>query len=494
MTVTDQQVKLMMKEMAKSQNLSVSSAKSGMSRQTASKYFAEPELPSERKGARQWQTRPCPFDEVWGEVLALLKDCPGIGSLSIFDELNERYGGRFSKGQLRTLQRKIRKWRALHDSDDRYEIFFTQRHRPGEAAQTDFTETASLGLSLEGKPYAPLLCHTVLPYSGWHHATTSPSESILSLKDGIQEAFYRLGKVPAFHQTDNSTAATHRDGKERSYNQDYLDLLEHLGMKPRLTGIGKKEQNGSIEAMNGVLKRFLEQQLIMRQSRDFESEAELKKWLHACLQKSNISKKAKLQEELLVMQEITVKRMPAFKESKVRVTKNATINLDNKIYSVPPRLIGHTVDVHTYKDMVEVFLSGHRIQSTPRLKGAQRHLINFTHVIWSLVKKPGAFERYAYRESLFPSLIFRRTYEVLKDSIRSEQADKTYLRILHFAASHSQSDTELALEILLGENAIPDLYAVKELVLGQKTKPTPDIAELKPNLSSYDELIVGVKS
>lgn len=494
MTVTNQQVKLMMREMSKNHNLEKASAKSGMSRQTAAKYYSESKLPSEMVAARTWHTRLCPFTEVWVDVESLLKECPGIGSLSIFNELNERYDNRFNRGQLRTLQRKVKQWRALHDSDDRYEIFFGQRHRPGEAAQTDFTETASLKLTIQGEVYNPLLCHTVLPYSGWHYATPCPSESILSLKDGIQESFYRLGKVPKFHQTDNSTSATHQKGKERIYNQEYLDLMNHLGMEPRLTGVGKKEQNGSIEAMNGVLKRFLEQQLILRQSRDFASDDAFKKWLHACLQKSNVSKQTKLAEELLLMRDLVVKRMPAFKESKVRVTKNSTVTLGNKIYSVPPRLIGLMVDVRSYKDKIEIFVSGIKIQSTPRLKGPQRHLVNYSHVIWSLVKKPGAFERYIYRDSLFPSLIFRRAYEAIKNESQKGQADKHYLAILHFAASYSAADTEIALEILLSENRVPDIETVKELVLETKQISASDIAKLEAKLDSYDELISGVSS
>jgi hypothetical protein len=493
-TATNQQVKMMMKEMSKENNLSIASAKSGMSRQTAAKYYSEGKLPSELSKERTWQTRPCPFAEVWGEIESLLIECPGIGSLSIFNELNDRYDNRFSKGQQRTLQRKIKHWRSLHDSDERYEVFFSQRHRPGEAAQTDFTETASLNLSIQGQVYTPLLCHTVLPYSGWHYATPCPSESILSLKDGIQEAFFRLGKVPEFHQTDNSTAATHQEGKERFYNQEYLDLMEHLGMKPRLTGIGKKEQNGSVEAMNGVLKRFLNQQLILRKSRDFESDTAFKKWLHACLQKSNTSKQAKLKEELLLMKSLLVKRMPAFRESRVRVTRNSTITISNKIYSVPPRLIGLMVDVRSYKDKVDVLVSGNKIQSTPRLKGKERHLINYTHVIWSLVKKPGAFERYIYRDCLFPSLVFRRTYEKISDTAKSRKTNKQYLKILHFAASYSQSDTEIALDLLLSENRIPDVGMVKELVLEKKQRPAPKVAKLEAKLDSYDELISGVAS
>jgi hypothetical protein len=489
---TDKQVKIMFKEMSKNNNLSKAAAKADMCRQTAGKYYHENKLPSQLKKARDWQTRTCPFADVWPEIEDLLRSCPGLNGISILNVLNDKYDNRYTDNQLRTLQRKIRRWRALHDKNENYEVFFQQIHRPGEMAQTDFTETASLGLTILGNPYKYLLCQTVLPYSGWSHAIFCPSESMLSLQEGIQESFYRLGRVPTYHQTDNSTAATHSKGKDRVFNAEYLDLMDHLGMKPKVTAVGKKEQNGSVEARNGVLKRFLEQQLILRQSRDFKSEEEVKKWLYDCLQKPNKSKQQKLNEELSLMQELVVKRLPDYNESKVRVTKNATINSSNKVYTVPPRLIGFMVDVRTYKDKVEVYYSGQIIQSTPRLKGSVRHLIDYRHVIDSLVRKPGAFERYIYRDALFPSIIFRKAYDVLREVFDHHKADKTYLRILHFAATHSQSDTELALDIILSENHIPDYYSVRDLVVQKHPTLMPDIPEYIPNLNAYDALLAGV--
>ena len=478
--------------MSKNNNLSKAAAKADMCRQTAGKYYRENKLPSQLKKAHSWRTRACPFADIWPEIESLLRSCPGLNAISILNALNDKYDNRYHDGQVRTLQRKIRIWRALHDKDERYEVFFQQVHRPGEAAQTDFTETASLGLTILGNPYKYLLCHTVLPYSGWSHAIFCPSESMLSLKEGIQEAFYRLGKTPKYHQTDNSTAATHQEGLRRVFNAEYLDLMDHLAMKPKVTAVGQKEQNGSVESRNGVLKRFLEQQLILRQSRDFSSLDEIKKWLNCCLQKSNKSKQSKLNEELAQMRDLVVKRLPDYKESKVRVTKNATINCNNKIYTVPPRLIGLMVDIRTYKDKVEVYYAGQIIQSTPRLKGSMRHQINYQHVIDSLVKKPKAFERYIYKDALFPSLIFRKTYEALCEAYDSYKADKIYLRILHFAASHSQSDTELALEIILSEKEIPDYYGVRDLVVNKRLKLMPDISEYTPNLNVYDELLLEV--
>lgn len=45
----------------------------------------------------------------------------------------------------------------------------------------------------------------------------------------------------------------------------------------------------------------------------------------------------------------------------------------------------------------------------PRLSGRGQHRIHYQHVIWSLVRKPGAFAAYRYRDDLFPTLTFRQT-------------------------------------------------------------------------------------
>src|SRR5690606_16139398 len=135
--------------------------------------------------------------------------------------------------------------------------------------------------------------NVVLPYSNWQWVTACRSESLLSIRRGVQGALFRLGRVTEFHQTDNSTAATHGSRTEegnfvgweegsrqgRLFNEQYLALMRHFEMKPRTTGIGKKEQNGDVEASNGALKRRLNQHLLLRGSRDFESVEAYERWL-----------------------------------------------------------------------------------------------------------------------------------------------------------------------------------------------------------------------
>ena len=223
---------------------------------------------------RPWRTRPDPFATVWPELEARLREAPGLWARTLFEELPEKYPGQFSPGQVRTLHRRVQQWRAAHGNDQTVELFFPQQHRPGEAAQTDFTHTGELGLTLQGEPYAPLLCHVVLPYSHWQWACRCRSESLLALKRGIQAALFRLGKVPAWHQTDYSTGAIPpvRTG-QRDFNREYLELRDPLGMKPRTLAVGQKEQNGTVEAQNGAFKRFLKQDLLRRGRREVASEA-----------------------------------------------------------------------------------------------------------------------------------------------------------------------------------------------------------------------------
>ena len=187
---------MIMKELSTPGNQGRAAAKAGGCRQTAAKYHRLGQLPSELKAGREWRTRPDPLAAVWPEIEARLREAPGLWARTLFEELQERYPGQFSPGQLRTLHRRVQQWRALHGDDQGVELFFPQRHRPGEAAQTDFTHTGELGLTLQGEPYAPLLCHVVLPYSNWQWACRCHSESLLALKRGIQEALFRLGKVP----------------------------------------------------------------------------------------------------------------------------------------------------------------------------------------------------------------------------------------------------------------------------------------------------------
>jgi len=163
-----------------------------------------------------------------------LEAAPTLEGRALFEDLLKRYPDRYEVSQLRTFQRRVRQWRAEQGPDK--EVFFPQAHRPGEAGQTDFTDAGRLGVMIAGEPFPHLLCHFVLPYSDWEWATVCHSESMLALRRGVQSAVFRLGRVPEYHQTDNSTAATHdlRTGK-RGFNEEYVALMDHLGMTPRTT-------------------------------------------------------------------------------------------------------------------------------------------------------------------------------------------------------------------------------------------------------------------
>jgi len=263
MRSTDAQVHRLRQERARGCAIGQAAMKAGMHRNTAAKYLENGALPSEAPQGRAWRTRDDPFKADWPRMERMLQDAPELEAKALFGHLMELRPGQYGLNQLRTFQRRVKTWRAL--SGPEKEIFFPQAHRAGEAAQTDFTWANELGITILGEPFEHMLCVTVLPYSLWQWATVCFSESMSALRDGVQNAFFRLGHLPKFHQTDNSTAATHdiTTGK-RGFNAEYLALMRHLSLRARTTEVGAKEQNGSVESGNGALKRALKQHLLLR--------------------------------------------------------------------------------------------------------------------------------------------------------------------------------------------------------------------------------------
>lgn len=475
-----------MTEYAKHGDVGISALRAGMHRNTASKYLKAGKLPSSLKKPRDWRTRVDPFAQDWPDLVARLRDAPELEAKALFDDLMERNPGRYESGQLRTLQRRIKQWRAQEGPEK--EVYFSQQHRPGEAMQTDFTCANELRVTLCGERFDHLLCHSVLPYSNWQWATVCLSESLLALRRGVQSATFRLGRVAQFHQTDHSTAATHSTGEGRQFNAEYEGLMRHLGMKPRTIGVGAKEQNGDVEALNGALKRRLEQHLLLRGSRDFESREAYEQWLWGIVEKVNRGRGQRLSEELERMSPLRVARLAEFTVERVRVMSWSTMRVKYNTYSVPSRLIRETVDVHVYEDRLEVYYGGQRQLVVERLRGSGGRRINYRHVIWSLVKKPGAFARYRYREELFPTPVFRRAYDRLEEKHAGRPADLEYVRILHLAASTMESDVEAALELLLGEGQVPGYEQVR-LLLERAQPEVPDLAVPAVDLTVYDGLL-----
>jgi hypothetical protein len=477
-----------MEEKAKHGKVGLAAMKAGMHRETARKYIACGKMPTEEKKDRTWRTRKDPFEEDWPEIEAKLKDAPELEAKTLFEDLLERRPEKYQIGQLRTLQRRIIEWKAKYGPDR--EVFFAQEHRPGEAMQTDFTWCNELSITICGEAFEHMLCHTVLPFSNWEWATVCQSESMESIKRGVQVGIFRLGRVPEWHQTDNSTSATHglATGK-RGFNGDYEKLMKHLGMKPRTIAIGASNQNGDVEALNGALKRRLKQHLLMRHSHDFESVEAYERWVQQVMEKANDMRREKIAQELAVMRPLAVERFPEYTEETVTVTSWSTIRIKNNAYSVPSRLISQNVRVKVFANKIEVWYGGQLQLSTERLTGSGGRRIDYRHIIWSLVQKPWAFARYRYREELFPSLIFRKAYDALLKQGSSHNADREYLRILHLAATTMESEVEIALELMLTEQRQINADQIKGLVTPTAKAEMPEIEVLEVNLSSYDELL-----
>lgn len=416
--VSDHQVRKLMEEMTKHGEIGRAAMKADMDRKTARKYVAAGKLPSEMREHRSWRTREDPFAEHRGEIEEALREAPALEARTLFEILCERHPGRYESGQLRTLQRIVHTWRAARGPDK--DVTLAQRHRPGEAAQTDFTSTAELAVTVGGVLFTHLLCVLVLPYSNWLWATVCVSESMAAIRKGVQRALFQLGRVPRWHQTDNSTAATHRipagdavrDARgRRPFNAEYLALMRHFGMEFRTTEVGEKEQNGDVESLPGALKRRLEQELLKRGSRDFESAEAWQRFVDDVARKLNAGRGARVGEELAAMRVLDVAGLPEHVEEEAWVSEWSTIRVRHCAYSVPSRLIGEKLLVRVYEDRIEASYRGTKELACERLLGRNQHRIDYRHVIWSLVRKPGGFARYVYREEMFPSLVFRRAYE-----------------------------------------------------------------------------------
>jgi transposase InsO family protein len=458
-----------------------------MSRNTAAKYLATDKLPSELRGPRTWRTREDPFEEVWPGIAAKLKEQPGLEAKTLFQELQAEQPGLFQEGQVRTLQRRLKRWRAQEGPDR--ELFLPQLHRPGEAMQTDFTWMNTLGITIGGEPFAHMVCHCVLPYSNWSWATLCRSESMAAIKKGVQAALVRLGRVPEYHQTDNSTAATHRLDSKRDFNEDYLKFMGHYQMKARTIAVGCKEQNGDVESLNGALKRFVDQQLMLRGNRDFASQEGYVAWLQGILDKRNRTRGARFDEDLAAMRVLAVEPVPEFTEVTVSVGIGGTIRLNRNTYSVPSRLRDEKVRVRMFDDRIDVY-HGDRLQLTmERLCGTQGHLINYRHVVHSLLRKPGGFRRYRYREDLFPTQVFRAAFEALEAKLPEREADIEYLRILHLAATTMEADVEVALGQLMRDMQMPLAESVRAIVVPRQTSP-PELEAMPIDLTCYDSLLV----
>ncbi len=494
MTANDAQVRIIMRERNQGHTQEQAAAKANLSSsKTVRKYEQLGKLPSELKQPRSYRTRTDPFEAEWNELEKMLKDAPELEAKTLFEWLCERQPEKYQEGQLRTLQRRVNEWRVLNGSPT---LTLDQVHQPGEVLQTDGTWMNNLGISLQGEAFEHLVIHSVLPYSNWEWGRVVQSESLLAIRLGLQSALVKLGHVPKIHQTDNTTAATHnlgpnqrdRSPEERGFNAEYLQLLTHFGMEPRTIHVNSPNENGDIESSNGGFKRTVVQHLLLRGSRDFESLETYEAFLWGIMEQRNARRRVKLAEELAVMQPLTVAPWPEVRELNVRVGSNGILRVGSNGYTVPSGLKSKRVTVKVFEWQIEVWYANQRVETLPRQTGVQHYSINYHHVIDSLLRKPGGFRNYRYRDDLFPRAVFRQAWEALQGRCSARKADLTYLRILKLAAGGLETDVAAALEMLLTSGQNWDDQTVAELV-----QPTPaaipDLPANPVNLTLYDQFL-----
>ena len=384
--VTDAQVRRLKRLSKTEQNQEVAAAKAGMDPKTARKYLRSGQLPSEQKTDRNWRTRPDPFSDVWEEVRELVEANPGLEAKTLFESLQRQHPGRFSDGQLRTLQRRMKHWRGTEGPGK--EVFFSQKHVPGRLSQSDFTHMSALEITIGRQSFPHLLYHFVLTYSNWETASICYSESFESLSDGLQNALWELGGVPVQHQTDRMSTAVNNMSDEREFTVRYEALLRHYRVEGRKIQTGKANENGDVEQRHYRLKKALEQALLLRGSRDFASVAQYETFLRALLAQLNAGRRQRLAEEMQYLRALPERRLDSAKRERVKVDSGSLVFVDRNTYSVHSRLIGEQVEARVHAEQIEIWYAGRKVEEMPRLRGRSKHRVDYRHIIDWLVRKP----------------------------------------------------------------------------------------------------------
>jgi Mu transposase, C-terminal domain len=485
--VTDKQVRTLFRLKAAGTTLARCALLTNMDEKTARKYLDQGQLPSELAPQHTWRTRPDPFAAVWPEVCALLEVNPGLQAKTIFHELQRRHVGRFADGQLRTLQRHIRRWRA--EVGPPKEVFFAQVHEPGRLCASDFTHMSDLGVTIQGQPFVHLVYHFVLTYSNWETVTICFSESFESLSEGLQNALWELGGVPQRHRTDRLSTAVNNLTDRKEFTRRYQALLAHYGLTGEKIQADHAHENGDIEQRHRRFKEAVEQALLLRGSRDFVSRQAYAQFLHQVLEQLNAGRRARLAEEQAVLRPLPARRLESCQQLRGKVDPGSLIHVGRNSYSVPSRLIGEYVDVRLFVEHLEVWYAQQRVEVLPRLRGRDKQCINYRHIIDWLVRKPGAFAQYRYRQELFPTRVFRLAYDALVSS-HAGTAEKDYLRLLYLAARHSEAAVTEILDRLLGQEPALSLAAVEQALGVDELRPViPEVCVEALDLRCFDALL-----
>lgn len=473
--------------------IEVAAAKASISRATAYRIEKDPRLPSQKTRSRG-RRRPDPLEHIFdAEVVPLLKASPGIRVVAVYREMLRRHP-ELSEGIRRTLERRIRSWRAIHGEEQ--EVIFRQVHEPGRLGLSDFTDMGSLGVSIAGQPLDHLLYHFRLAWSGFEHShVILGGESFVALAEGLQNALWSLGGAPLYHRSDSLSAAFRNlsaDARE-DLTRRYEELCAHYRMTPTRNNKGIAHENGTIESSHGHLKSAVRDALLMRGSKDFDDLGAYRAFVDEIVSRHNANHGKRIDAERAHLQELPDRRTTDFEEVIVNVSRTGGFTLRKVFYTVPSRLIGHRLRVRLFDDRLDIFIGGTQLMTLPRGRGHAdgRHdqVVNYRHVIHSLRRKPMALLNLVYRDKLFPRQEYRRAFDALIDQLPDKQACKIMVELL--ALAHDRGcERELAehLAETLDAGDLPDIAVLRSL-FGPDPARLPTVSVQLASLNGYEALI-----
>lgn len=488
--INQKQIGLYMKYRKEGKSQAAAAAKADFSERSARNI--ENREYREAKVKREWRTRKDPLEEVWDpELVLLLEKNPNLQARTILEYLQQKYEGKYPDSLLRTLQRRIQNWKALHGPEK--EVIFRQKHPPGWQGLSDFTSATKLQVTVNGELLTHNFYHYRLAYSGWEHVEVIlGGESFSALAESLQAALWLCGGSPETHRTDSLSAAFKNLTKEEKKDATsmYEELVEHYGIEPTRNNKGVSHENGTVEVSHRHLKSRVDQALMIRGSRDFKNLQEYREFIRKIIKGNNQRVRKEYLEELAHLKPLPERKTADFTEERVKVTNSSTIRVKSVVYSVPSRLIGSTLKVHLFDDRLELFVGGQKTLTLERKRNHKKnHHIDYRHLVGQLMQKPGAFRNYIYKEELFPTLAFRLTWEELIKELGSRKACREYVGILKEAAyENRENQVSIYLEKRLRENQVAKWSDVRKL-FRQPQGELPSVKSTCDDLEEYDQFI-----
>ena len=493
--ITLHQVKLYMSSRKQGRTQAQASAQAGISERAGQRIDSGRISALEAK-ERRWRTRKDPFVGVWDEeIVPLLEKEPKLDATTLFEDLQDRHPKKYDSGKKRTFQRRVKAWKALHGPDK--EVMFRQTREPGRQGLSDFTELKAIVVTVGGEMLEHRLYHFRLPYSGWSHVKiVLGGESFSAVAEGLQEALWRLGGAPLEHRTDSLSAAFKNLTVEarEDLTERYDNLCQHYGMTATRNNRGVSHENGAVESPHGHIKHRIAQALLLRDSIDFPSLEDYRRWLEALVGRFNRRCGEALTIEREQLQTLPARRTTDFSEAVVPVTTSSTIDVKRVLYSVPARLIGEKLRLHIFDDRIEAFVGATRAITLPRVyavKHERARCIDYRHLIKALARKPQAFRYSQLRDDLLPNATYRAIWQHIDAHLEARAACKRIVGILALAA---RAECEQALGAYLREQVavgkIPTVHALEQRFEPADTHGAVDAlsGEQHP-LSSYDSLL-----